>query len=399
MMKRIFWIFLLLLVIGGIIWWIQPSAAPQQGHGGKNASLSGPMPVVVATAQKGDVNVELDALGAVTPLANITVKTQINGNLIKVGFEEGQIVKAGDLLALIDPRPYQLALEQAQGQLKKDQALLYDARLDLARYQKLVQQDSIAVQQRDTQQSLVEQDEGAVVIDQSQIDTAKLNLVYCHISAPVSGRVGLRQVDPGNYVQTSDANGIVVLTELDPISVIFTLPEDNIPMVMGRLKDGATLEATAYDRNNSTKLATGKLISVDNQIDPTTGTVKIRAQFDNADYSLFPDQFVNIRLLVDTLHDVTIIPNAAIQRGNPATFVYVVQPDSTVKVQAVTLGQIDGDNISITDGLNPGDTVVVDGADKLRDGAKVLLPGEKPADAAPETNDQKGEHKHHRSNQ
>ena len=337
---------------------------------------SGPMPVVAAVAQKGDIAVTRDGLGTVTPLANVTVRTQINGQLQEIAFQEGQIVQQGDFLAQIDPRPYQLALEQAQGALTRDQALLDEAKLNLERYRKLVAEDSIAKQTLDTQQSLVDQDQGNVQTDQSQIDAAKLNLTYCHITAPVSGRVGLRQVDQGNYVQVSDANGLVTITELQPITVIFTLPEDDLPAIMKRLADSAELQTTAYDRSQSTKLATGKLISVDNEIDTSTGTIKLRAQFDNQDNILFPNQFVNVELLVDTLHDATIVPLAAIQRGTPGTFVYVVNDDSTVKVVPVKLGPSQGDNVAITDGLSPGDKVVTDGTDKLRDGAKITLPEE-----------------------
>ena len=400
--RRVIWIVVAIAAIAALLWYIQPSGT-QQKKGGRG-SLSGPMPVVAAVAKKGDIDVTRAALGTVTPLANVTVRTQINGQLQQIGFQEGQMVQAGDFLAEIDPRPYQLTLEQAQGALQRDQALLADAKLNLERYQTLVAQDSISKQTLTTQQSLVAQNEGNVQTDQSQIDTAKLNLAYCHIIAPVSGRVGLRQVDQGNYVQVGDANGIVTLTQLQPITVIFTIPEDDLPSVMKRLSQGAELQATAYDRTQSTKLATGKLISVDNQIDTSTGTVKLRAQFDNPDNVLFPNQFVNIELLIDTLHDATIIPSAAIQRGNPPTFVYLINSDNTVKVQEVKLGPSQGDNIAITDGLKPDDKVVIDGADKLRDGAKITLPEEKGSNdnSGDNTNsdkkgssDDSGQHKHH----
>lgn len=332
---------------------------------------------MAVTARKGDINVTLNALGTVTPMAAVTVRTQINGQLMQVGFQEGQVVHEGDFLAEIDPRPYTIALAQAEGQLIRDQALLKDAEVNLARYKKLVAQDSLAKQQLDTQESLVQQYKGAVQSDQAQIDAAKLNLTYCRITAPVSGRVGLRQVDPGNYVKTSDTDGLVTITQLQPITVLFSLPEDNLPAIMQRLKEGATLEVLAYDRTQSTKLATGKLVSVDNQIDTSTGTIKLRAQFDNEDSGLFPNQFVNVRLLVNTLRDVTVIPTAAIQRGTPGTFVYRINEGNAVVIQKVKLGPAEGDNIIITEGLAPSDRVVIDGADKLREGAKVSLPEEK----------------------
>src|SRR5207302_8182102 len=270
-----------------------------------------PVPVGVSPVEKGDMPVTLSQLGTVTPLATVTVKTQISGYLVQVAFKEGQMVNKGDFLAQIDPRPYQVALQQAEAQLAKDQAVLKNAQVDLQRYKTLVAQNSIARQTLDTQAATVQQQTAVVQADQAQVDTQKLNLTYCRIVAPVGGRVGLRQVDPGNYVQTSDASGIVVITQIQPISVIFTLPEDNVPAVLKRLNTGATLGATAFDRTGPTKLATGTLETVDNQIDPTTGTVKLRAVFDNTEQTLFPNQFVDIRLLVDTLHDATIIPLAA----------------------------------------------------------------------------------------
>jgi membrane fusion protein, multidrug efflux system len=318
--------------------------------------------------------VTLTALGTVTPLATVTVRTQINGQLVELGFKEGQEVAKGDFLAEIDPRPYQATLDQMQGQLLRDQAQLANARHDLARYAKLVAENSISQQQRDTQEALVHQLEGTVATDQAQVEAAKLNLTYCRIVAPVAGRVGLRQVDPGNYVQVSDANGIVVITQMKPISVIFSVPEDELRTVIQRLNAGATLSVTAFNRSGTTKLATGTLTTIDNQIDPTTGTIKLRAQFDNADGTLFPNQFVNVQLLVNSLSDATLVPVAAIQRGAPGTFVYLVKPDATVAVQPVKLGPGDPEQVAVTSGLAPGDVVVVDGADKLRDGAKVALP-------------------------
>jgi multidrug efflux system membrane fusion protein len=330
-----------------------------------------PQAVRTAPVVPGDMPITFNALGTVTPLATVTVRTQIAGQLQQIGFTEGQMVKKGDFLAQVDPRPYQVALEQAQGQLAHDQGLLAQARSDLIRYQTLTKQDSISRQQVDDQVFLVQQYQGTVAADQGTIDTAKLNLTYCHIVAPVDGRVGLRQVDQGNYVQLSDTNGIVVITQLQPMSVLFTLPEDQVPAVMKRLAAGASLPVAAYDRANTTQLASGTLLTVDNQVDTTTGTVKLRASFSNTDLSLFPSQFVNARLLVDTVHGALLVPSAAVQRGAPGTYVYMVAPDSTVKVVPVKLGPADAENTVITTGLKAGERVVIDGADRLRDGAKV----------------------------
>jgi multidrug efflux system membrane fusion protein len=370
--RKMMWIVGGAMLAGGIGWLVYShTSAPQ-----KNSRHDLTVPVTLATINKGDIDVIDPALGTVTPLANVTVRTQINGQLQEVAFKEGQIVHQGDFLAQIDPRPYQMTLEQAVGALQRDHALLKEAEIDLARYQKLAQQDSISKQQVDQQASLVEQYRGATITDQGQIDASNLNIAYCHITAPVTGRVGLRQVDPGNYAQTSDTNGLVTLTQLDPISVIFTLPEDQLPAVMKRLSQGAELQVTASDRTESTKLATGKLTAVDNQIDTTTGTVKARAQFDNPENQLYPNQFVNIQVLVDTLHDTVVAPQAAVLRGSPGTFVYLANADHTVTMRPVKLGVAQGDNVQITDGLQPGDKVVTDGTDKLSDGAKYTLPGQ-----------------------
>ncbi|MDB5410823.1 MAG: multidrug transporter [Rhodospirillales bacterium] len=375
---RLVWLLIGLAVIGAVAWVIfRPHAAPRSQTG--RFSTDQPMPVATATAETGDLPIMLNALGTVTPLATVTVRTQISGQLMQIAFSEGQTVAKGDFLAQIDPRPYQNALDQAQGQLVHDQALLDNANVDLTRYRRLVSQDSIARQQLDTQIGLVHQYEGTVKTDQAMVSNAQLNLAYCRIVAPVSGRVGLRQVDTGNYVQTADTNGIVVITQLKPISVIFTLPEDSLPAVLKRVHASATLPVTIYDRTQSVKLATGALATVDNQIDTTTGTVKLRAQFDNDDESLFPNQFVNTELLVQTLHGATVVPTAAIQRGAPGTYVYLVGPDLTVSVRPVKLGPADGERVAIQEGLAPGDKVVTDGADRLRDGAKVTIPD---ADAA-----------------
>jgi membrane fusion protein, multidrug efflux system len=380
---------LVLLAIAGAVAWIvlkphtDPASTTGPARAGRNRSGPGiAVPVAAAKVATGDMPVVLNELGAVTPLATVTVKTQISGQLQQIGFKEGQLVKAGDFLAQIDPRPYQVALEQAEGTLAKDQATLDNARVDLNRYTKLFKEDSVAEQTLATQGSLVHQLEGTVKSDQGVVDSSKLNLTYCHIIAPVAGRVGLRQVDQGNYVQPSDANGIVLITQLQPISVVFTLPEDNLPALMRRVNAGETLPVTAYDRTQTVKLAAGMLETVDNTIDPTTGTVKIRAVFDNADNGLFPSQFVNAALQLDVLHDATLVPVAAIQRGAPGTFVYVVKPDNTVTVQVVSLGPGDAQNISVTKGLEVGQPVVVDGADKLREGAQVTLPDEKKAAGA-----------------
>ncbi|MGB9428987.1 MAG: MdtA/MuxA family multidrug efflux RND transporter periplasmic adaptor subunit [Gammaproteobacteria bacterium] len=344
-----------------------------QGRRGFN-QFSGPQPVQAATAVRGNIPITLSALGTVTPLAMVTVQTQINGQLMKLGFTEGEMVKKGAFLAQIDPRPYQVALEQAQGQLTHDMGLLHQAQSDLARYRTLAAQDSISAQQLTDQTYLVEQYQGTVKSDQAQIDNAKLNLTYCHIIAPVSGRVGLRQVDVGNYVQTSNTNGIVVITELSPISVIFSLPEDNLPQVMQRVTTGAHLPVTLYDRTNTDKLVVGVLTAVDNLINTTTGTVQLRAVFKNTNNRLFPNEFVNVQLLVNTLQNATVVPAAAIQRGAPGTFVYLINPDDTVSLRKVIVGPADGERVAILSGLSPGDQVVTDGAEQLRDGAKVMLP-------------------------
>ena len=342
----------------------------------KNATRApsgNPPQVGVVPVARGDMPVALNQLGTVTPLTTVTVKTQLSGYLMQVAFREGQMANEGDFLAQIDPRPYEVALEQARAQLAKDQALLRNAVLDLQRYNTLVAENSIARQTRDTQEALVGQYQATVKADQAQVDAQKLNLTYCRIISPVTGRVGLRQVDPGNYVQVSDPNGIVVITQVKPISVIFTTPEDNLPQVMRRLRGGATLDVIAYDRSGANELARGTLDTVDNQIDTTTGTVKLRAIFDNKEETLFPNQFVNIKLIVNTIREADILPNSAIQRGASGTFVYVVKPDRTVAVQKVTLGPTDGQRVAIMSGLQLGDSVVVDGTDRLRDGAKVAV--------------------------
>jgi multidrug efflux system membrane fusion protein len=362
-------IWLLLLALIGIgVWRFIAPRSPNEKRAGAEPQTVGAAQVVV-----GDIDDTLSGLGTVTPLATITVQTQISGQLTEVGFKEGQIVHKGDFLAQIDPRPYQAALDLAEGTLIHDQGLLDQAQSDLARFEKLGKQDSIAQQQVADQEFLVQQDKGTVKEDQANIETAKLNLVYCHIVAPITGRVGLRLVDPGNYVQTSNSTGLVVLTETEPISVIFVLPEDAIQDVWREVRSGKTLTVTAYNRTDATLIATGTLASVDNLIDTTTGTIKLRANFPNTDEALFPNQFVNARLLVRTIAGATIAPVAAIQHGAPGTFVFLVKPDGTVAVQKVVTGVTNGDRIQITSGLKADDVVVVDGADRLRDGSKVRI--------------------------
>ena len=355
-----------------VLAWLLTPHGTRAPAGGRFAG-GGPMPVVVARAGTGDMPITLIGLGTVTPLATVIVQSQIAGQIMHIFFKEGQTVKAGDPLIQIDPRPYQVALEQAQGALARDKALLANARVDLERYQTLFAQDSIAEQQLATQKSLVAQYVGAALTDQGQIDAAKLNLAYCHIVSPIAGRVGLQQINVGNYVTPAEPNGLVVVTQLQPITVVFTLPEDDVPALLQRMHAGATLPVTGWDRSNTHELASGTLQSIDSQIDTTTGTIRLKAVFANDDQSLYPQQFVNVVLLLDTLHNATLIPQAGVQRGAPGTYVYVVNYDQTVSVRKGTLGPGDANNIAITSGLKIGEAIVVDGADKLKDGAKVLV--------------------------
>ena len=375
---RHWWIWLLLLcILAGAAYFVfaksesdKAAGAQQGGKPGANASNRS-QPVVVAAARAGDINLFLDGLGTVVPLNTVTVRAHVDGELTAVMFREGQMVKQGDLLAQIDPRPYQVQLAQAEGTMARDQALLKNAQADLARYRTLFEQDSIAKQQLDTQASLVRQYEGALKADQAQIDSAKLQLTYARITAPIGGRLGLRQVDVGNIVHASDTSGIVVITQLQPITVVFTLPEDTISAVMKKLHEGQKLAVDAYDRAGKTRLASGTLLTVDNQIDTTTGTIKLKAQFPNEDSSLFPNQFVNARMLLDVRHDAILIPAAAILRGTQGAFVYVVAADNTVSVRTVKLGPSEGETAAVESGVSAGEVVVVDGTDKLREGAKV----------------------------
>jgi len=349
--------------------------APSKGKGGFSAG-SMVVPVVVATAQRGDLPVYFNGLGTVTAFNTVTVRSRVDGQLTSIAFKEGQFVHEGDLLAQIDPRPFQVQLAQALGQLAKDQAQRRDAEVNLERFKLLFKEGVIPQQQLDTQAALVGQFDGAIASDQSQIDNAKLQLTYSRITAPISGRIGLRLVDVGNIVHASDTNGLLVITQLQPISVIFSLPEDQLPDVNSKLRSGVQLVVDAYDRDDTAKIASGKLQTIDNQIDLTTGTYKLKSMFANADNSLFPNQFVNVHLLVDTKHNLTIVPTAAIQRGPQGTYIYAVAKDpagkdSVAKIYPVTIAQTTGNSVGLSAGLNPGDMVVIDGQDKLQDGTKI----------------------------
>ena len=338
----------------------------------QKAQAAGPhsVSVAVATVQKQDVPVYLPGLGAVTAFNTANIKSRVDGQIMKVNFIEGQFVREGDLLIEIDARPYQVQLEQMQAQLFKDEASLRDAKLNYDRYVALIPSGSIAQQQVDTQKATVDQLDGQVRTDQAQIDNAKLQIVYCHITAPFSGRVGLRQVDPGNIVHATDTNPMLILTQLQPIAVIFTLAEDVLPTVAKHMKQG-TLEVDAFSRDDQTKLATGKLLTIDNEIDPTTGTAKLKAVFDNKDNQLWPNQFVNANLLLETRKNSTVVPTAAILRGPQGTFVYAMNADKTVEDRPVTVALTEGTTTVVTDGLKPGDVVVTDGQDKLQRGSRV----------------------------
>jgi multidrug efflux system membrane fusion protein len=374
------------LAVGGYYYWqwrMAPSpmaaaGATKGGRGGPGGPGGGPTPVVAAPATQGEIDVIVNGLGTVTPLRTVTVRSRVDGELVRVLFEEGQLVKEGQLLAEIDPRAFQVQLAQAQGQLARDKALLENARLDLERYKTLFAQDSIAKQQVDTQASLVRQYEGALAVDASQIESARLQLAYARISAPIAGRIGLRLVDPGNIVRSGDQNGLVVITQLQPVAAVYTVPQDLVSAVMKRLQSGEKISVEAWDRESRTKLAEGTLASADNQVDPQTGTVKLKAQFANDDNGLFPNQFVNVRMKLDTLRDAVVVPSAAVQRGAQGMFVYVVRPDNTVALRPVKLGPLDGQRQAIADGLQPGELVVTDGVDRLRPGSPVAVAAARP---------------------
>ena len=351
-----------------------PGAGPGGGGGGGRGGMNGPLTVGVASVTTADIPITINALGTVTPLATVTVHPQINGPLVRIAFTEGQTVKRGDLLVQIDPRPYQAAVDQADGQLKRDQALLANAKVDQERYKTLLAQDSISDQTYATQVATVLQDEATVASDRANLEVAKLNLEYCRITSPVAGLVGLRQVDVGNLMQASTTT-IVVVTQMQPMSVLFTVPEDSLSNILQRLRAGQKLTVDAFDRSMTNKIASGVLSNADNEIDPTTGTLKLRALFDNSKFELFPSQFVNVRLLLDTLHNAIVVPGAAMQQGASGSYLYVVNPDSTVSMRTVSAGPSSGDLVSISSGLKVGERVVVDGADQLRDGARVVMPG------------------------
>jgi multidrug efflux system membrane fusion protein len=381
---------LFLLIVAGVtgyaVWRIQqPGAILQQGQNNGNGRKGGgrgrggnnglgPIPVVTAKVTKADVPVYLDGLGNVAPYYTVTVKSRVDGQLMKVNFNEGDLVKEGQVLLEIDPRPYQVQLDLASGTLARDQALLANARLDLDRYTTLLAQDAIPKQQLDTQRALVAQYEGNIKTDQANIDNAKLNLTYSKITAPITGRVGLRLVDPGNIVHAGDQNGMVVIAQIQPITVLFTIPEDSLPQVMQKLRSGVKLPVDAFNRDNSKKLATGELETVDNQIDSTTGTSRLKGVFPNKDNELFPQQFVNIRLRVDTLKQRLVVPGVAIQNGQQGTFVYTVDPEtSKVHLKTVKIGIVGQDTSEIVSGVNDGDQVVIDGTDRLDEGVQVRI--------------------------
>jgi multidrug efflux system membrane fusion protein len=377
----------LLLLVGGLVlagvgyrMWLSPrSAASDTEQAAKPAAR--PVPVAAEPARTGDIPVYIDGLGAVTPLATVTVRSRVDGQLMAVHFQEGQMVRAGDLLAEIDPRPFQVQLQQAQGQLAKDQALLANALVDLERYRKLWASDSIPKQQLDTQEALVRQYKASIESDKGAVDAAKLQLTYSRITAPISGRLGLRLVDVGNMVHATDAGGLVTITQIRPIAVVFSVPEDDLPLLMPRIRNGDPPKVEAYDRDGSRHLATGTVLTVDNSIDPTTGTVKVKAQFPNEDDALFPSQFVNARLLLDTKRNVTLVPGVAVRRGTKGAYVYVVGPKQTVEARPVRVGVSEGNDTSIDEGISPGDIVVTDGADSLRDGMTVTQRGQGRASA------------------
>jgi len=381
--KTRWWLWIVILgVIAMGVWYFRGSRAATQAGDFSSAGAASKakggagaanfvVPVVVATAQRGDLPVYFNGLGTVTAFNTVTVRSRVDGQLISVAFKEGQFVHEGDLLAQIDARPFQVQLEQAQGQLAKDQAQRRDAEVNLERFKLLFKEGVIAQQQLDTQAALVGQFDGAIASDQGQIDNAKLQLTYSRITAPISGRIGLRLVDAGNIVHASDTNGLLVITQLQPVSVIFSLPQDQLPQVNAKLRSGVQLVVDAYDRDDTAKIASGKLQTIDNQIDVTTGTYKLKSIFSNEDNALFPNQFVNVHLLVDIKRNLIIVPTAAIQRGPQGTYVYAAGNDNTAKIRAVTIAQTTGNSVGVSAGLNPGEIVVIDGQDKLQDGTKI----------------------------
>jgi multidrug efflux system membrane fusion protein len=390
--RGLIWFVLLLVIVGvaGYAVWRagQPSSQRAQGGGGQGGPGGGaggggrgggrggglgPVPVVVQDVTRSSIPVYLNGLGNVSAFYTVTVKSRVDGQLMKVGFKEGDLVKEGQVLAEIDPRPYQVQLELAQGTLARDQALLDNAKVDVERYKKLLATDAVPKQQLDTQVALVSQYEATIKQDTASVDSAKLNLVYAKVTAPITGVVGLRLVDPGNIVHASDTTGMVVITQLQPIAVLFTIPEDSLPQVTQKLRQGAHLTVDAYNRDNSKKLASGTLVTVDNQIDNTTGTSKLKAVFDNKDNALFPQQFVNMHLLVDSLTDQLVVPNVAVQNGQQGTFVYVVDQDSKVHLKTVQVGKTTETSSDILNGISDGDRVVIDGTDRLVEGAMVRV--------------------------
>jgi multidrug efflux system membrane fusion protein len=361
-------VIVLLILCLVFVWHSNRSADTKQGGAGARA-----IPVAAEAARQADLNVRLISIGNVTPLFTVTVRSRVDGELQKIYFSEGSTVDAGAPLADIDPRPFQVLKLQAEAQLAKDNALLENARVDLKRFEKLLTEDSVAEQQVQTQAALVRQYEAAIKVDQAQVESAALQLTYAHITAPVSGRIGLRTVDQGNMVHASDASGIAVITQLHPISVIFSISQDSIQKVLENFKSGTPMVVEAYDRDGHTQLATGKLVTVDNQIDSTTGTVKLRAEFANTDEKLFPNQFVNVQLIVEELRNATVVPSAAVQRGTTGSYVYTVSDQKTASMRQIETGPAELNQITVTKGLSPGEIVVVDGIDKLREGASVEI--------------------------
>ncbi|HEX4134712.1 MAG TPA: MdtA/MuxA family multidrug efflux RND transporter periplasmic adaptor subunit [Bryobacteraceae bacterium] len=373
--RRWLYAVVLLLALGAFLWYRSGhGGAAQKAAGGKGAGRGGATaatPVVAAQAQTGNIGVYVTGLGAITPIYTVTVKSRVDGQLMNVHFREGDQVKQGDPLIDIDPRPYEAVLQQATGALTRDTALLANARVDLARYTTLVAQDAVPEQTLDTQRSLVAQYEGTVINDQGMVNAAKVNVAYCHITSPITGVVGLRLVDPGNIVHAADTNGMLVIAQVQPISVIFTISEDQLPPILQKIRAGQTLQVDAWDREMKSKIASGTLSTIDNLIDQTTGTLKVRAVFDNANRALFPNQFVNARLLQQEKTHVTLLPSAAIQRNTNETYVYLIKPDNTVTIRNIKVGTTEGDQSEIVSGLSPGDKVVMTGVDKLQEGSKV----------------------------